>query len=367
MERGRNAKFSWPAVVLIVLIVCAISYLLALGISKGGSNALGNCKVLSLSSNQGVQVTSQGFVYYDGGSLGMVNAQGNTRWSYMIGAGCDFCATDAGVAAWNGNTLTLIEMDKGVTTYSGTMEGKIISAKMGEKYSAVVVEAEENDSTIILLDASGRKMTPYIEMEEQMVVDYGFFSGGTLFWELSLDASGTAPTTKISTYQPGRSHRGNITNTDQVLYRVLFQSSRILCVGETYVKAYDYMGTENTAARQLVYGWYLADADAASENPLMAFAANAQYDGGSSIQDVRLMRGEESQIVRFPFGCKALSVRGDRVYGFSTEGYVMIAQLGKQRVLAYQLPVGMDEVYGVTKDNTAILGFGNDVYLVSLP
>ena len=365
MERSRSAKLSWPVVLLIVLVVCGFSYMLAKLFTRA-DQPMSSYQVMSLPSNQGVQVISDGFVYYDGSALGMVNSSGHTRWSYMIGAGCDFYATDAGVAAWNGNTLTLLDIQKGVATFSGTMEGSILSAQVGGKYSAAVVETED-DRVIILLDEAGRKLTPYIEMNEQNVVDCGFFSGDTLFWALSLDANGTAPTTTISTYRPGRSHMGNISNTDQVLYRVLFHSSHIVCVGETYIKTYDYMGAEDVNARKLVYGWYLTGADDTSEEPLMAFAANAQYDGGAAVQDVRLIRGEGAQIVRFPFGCKALAVRDDVVFGFSTDGYVMEAQMGNPRVSAYQLPMPIDTVYGVLRDRTAVLGYGSDVYLLKLP
>ena len=366
MEKGKSARLSWASVVLIVLAVCGLSYLAARLFSGGSGGVMSSYQVLNLPSNRGVQVISDGFVYYDGGSLEMITSSGSTRWSYMIGAGCDFCATDAGVAAWNDKTLTLIDARKGATTFSGTMDGKILSAKVGSKYSAVLVQTD-NDSTMILLDEMGRKLTPYIEMNQQSVVDYGFFSGDSLFWVLSLDANGTAPTTTISTYRPGRSHMGNISNTDQVLYHVLFQSSHIVCVGETFVKTYDYMGAEDTSARKLVYGWYLADADDTSDNPLMAFAANAQYDGGSSVQDVRLLRSGVDRVVRFPFGCVAFAVKGDVVYGFSTDGYVMEARVSGERVEAYALPMRIDTVYGVLADGTAVLGYGSEVYMIRLP
>lgn len=61
-----------------------------------------------------------------------------------------------------------------------------------------------------------------------------------------------------------------------------------------------------------------------------------------------------------------LIASGDRVYGFSSDGYVMIAQMGRQKVDAYPLNLSFDQVYGVTDAGVAVLGSGNTVYLVAL-
>ena len=90
MEKGKSAKLSWASVVLIVLAVCGLSYLVARLFSGGSGGVMSSYQVLNLPSNRGVQVISDGFVYYDGGSLEMITSSGSTRWSYMIGAGCDF-------------------------------------------------------------------------------------------------------------------------------------------------------------------------------------------------------------------------------------------------------------------------------------
>ena len=369
MAYGRRTKPSWPASLFVTILSCIAAYGIAWLVMSLGKMNPGEYKAIHPTRVENVQVVSDGFVYYDGSSLTMVKSDGNTRWTYLIGTGYRFRAGDAGTAAWNGNTVTLLENGKGSVTYSGTMEGEVISALAGVKYSAIAVETADNegDSMIVLIDGNGRKMTPYIESEQAIVVDYGFFSGDSLFWTLTLDANGTTPTTTVSTYLPGKRHMGSISNTDQVLYKALFQASQVMCVGETYIKRYDYQGTEDTKARELVYGWYLEDADTRSENPLMAFAANSQYDGEHRVQDVRLIRGNTSRIVHYPFGCKAICVRDTCAYGFSSEGYVMKAQLDTDRVTAHRLPVGVEEVYGVTADKMAVLGYGSGIYLVKLP
>ena len=102
------------------------------------------------------------------------------------------------------------------------------------------------------------------------------------------------------------------------------------------------------------------------DDPLMAFVPNAQYDSESGMQDVRMIRSNLDQQVRMPYGCQSLIARNDRVYGFSTAGYVTIATLGSQKVEAYGLPMLFDKVYGVTANDMAVLGNGNIIYLLNL-
>ena len=84
------------------------------------------------------------------------------------------------------------------------------------------------------------------------------------------------------------------------------------------------------------------------------------------MRDVRMIRADLAQQVRMPYGCQSLIARNDRVYGFSTGGYVCIATQGQREVKAYSLPMGFDKVYGVTADNIAVLGNGSVIYLLNL-
>ena len=223
----------------------------------------------------------------------------------------------------------------------------------------------EHDSTIVLMEPGGR-MVDSIMLSDQTVIDYGFFYNDTLFWVMTLDTNGTTPSCTVSTYRPGRRMVGSISDGEQLLYSAVFQSSHILVTGDTYLKSFNYNGTEETERRRLIYGWTLAAVDREGANPIMAFTPSGQYDSSSLMRDVRMVQGDNEQIVRMPFGCGALTAVGNRVYGFSGEGYVMIAEMGRQKVDAYQMPVYFDKVYGVTRDNVALLGSGSTIYMVSL-
>ena len=78
------------------------------------------------------------------------------------------------------------------------------------------------------------------------------------------------------------------------------------------------------------------------------------------------MRAGLDKIVRMPFSCEALVARGDAVYGFSKDGYVMVATATQQKVNAYKMPFEIDEVYGVTDQGAAVVRAGSTVYIISL-
>lgn len=365
VERKRNTRPPWAFVLLIVILSCAIAYCGALIVTRvSRASSFGSIRTVTVDGLQRVEAVKDGFVYYDGSAIGKVNESGDTVWSYMMGSNAEFSASDAGVAAWTGEKLTLLAGSSGAADFAGNMDETVLSATVGTEYAAVLI-GEEHNSTIVLMETGGRKVDS-ISLSDQTVIDYGFFYNDTLFWVMTLDTNGTTPSCTVSTYRPGRRQVGSISDGEQLLYHLEFQSTQICVTGETYIKVFDYSGTEIKDKRTLVYGWTLADADSRSSDPMMAFAMNGQNTGDVLVQDVRMIRGSNDQIVRMPYGCAKIIARGDRVYGFSSEGYVMIAKMGQQKVDAYAISTTFSQVYGVTNNNVAVLGYDNAVYLVSL-
>ena len=365
MERNRKERLPWAIALLIVVFACFIALVAGRIIGRATHRSSYDYKAVQLASNLGLQVVDDGFVYYDGSYIGNVTTEGSIKWSYLIGRNADFNANANGVAAWSGESLTLIDPQSGAPSYSGAMESEVLSASIGSRYIAVLLGPEYN-STIVLMEPGGRRVNS-IMLTNQTVIEYGFFSNGSLLWVMSLDTSGTVPSCTVNTYRPGKEMVGSIHDNEQLMYGVVFQSSYFCCAGDTFLKVYDYTGKEDKTRRRKVYGWYMAGLDeSVMDDPLMAFVPNAQYDSEKGMQDVRLIRSNLDQQVRMPYGCQSLIARGDRVYGFSTDGYVTIATQGNQKVSAYALPVGFDKVYGVTANNMAVLGNGNIVYLLNL-
>lgn len=365
MEKIETKGLSWAAALLISALMMAASLLLAKWfISLGGSPA-GSATLLPCSSSQTIEPLGDGVIYSDGTHLHALNSSGRQKWNYMVGAGFSFDANEDGVAAWTGSSIALLDSESGAPLFSGVMDEPVISASMGPSYAAVLIGSDEQNSTLIIMEHGGREIDE-ITLPNLTVLQYGFFNNGNMLWIMSLDTEGTVPMSQLTTYRPGRMQSGNITDSDQVLYQVMFQSPNVYTIGTTYMKVYDYTGVEDTTRRMLVYGWYLMDTDGAGDGALMAFAPMAQVGGEVSVSDVRMVCGSVDRTVRMPFPCFALTVRNNRVYGFS-EQYVMSYGLSDSKASVTQLPVLCDGMLGITGNNQAVLVSGDSVYLVTLP
>ena len=226
MEREKNSQLSWAGALLIAVLVTLLAFAGARLVSRLRSRtSFGTYALVDLPVNQGLSVVNDGFVYYDGSSLTRVNAGGKTVWSSLVGANASFDAQTTGVAVWSGTQLSLIDWESGVAESSLPLDGEIVSARLGSRYAAVLL-APEHDGTILLLEPGGRRVDS-IDLSGQTVLNYGFFSDDTLFWVMTLDTSGTVPTCVISTYNPGKRIVGTITDNEQLMYQVMFQSSQV--------------------------------------------------------------------------------------------------------------------------------------------
>ena len=365
MEKIETKGLTWTAALLITAVLMVCSLLIAKWVTSRGGGPAGSATLLPCSASQNISPLGDGVIYGDSTHLHALNAAGRQKWNYMVGAGFSFEANEEGVAAWSGSSVALLNKDTGAPLFSGAMDDPVISAVMGKNYAAVLVGEDEQNSRLIIMEHGGREIDE-ISLPSLTVLQYGFFNNGEMLWIMSLDTEGTVPMSQLTTYKPGRMQSGNITDSDQVLYQVMFQSPYVYTVGTTYMKVYEYTGVEDSTRRMLIYGWYLMDTDGAGSNALMAFAPMAQVGGQVQVSDVRMVCGQTDRTVRMPFPCFALAVRNSRVYGFS-EQYVMSYGLNDTKASVTQLPFYCEDMLGITQNNQAILVSGDSVYLVTLP
>lgn len=364
VENKPSRRISWVVVLIATALICVASYLVARQITSSPGNSLSQAISLPCTPDQEIVALGDGVIFNDGVTLHALDGRGRQMWGYTGGAGARFEVYDGGVASWNGSRLTLLDSGSGASLFSGSLEKNILSAKLGTEYVAVQI-GEEYSSTLVVLTRGGQQVDK-IELPNQTVLDYGFFSSGNMLWVMTLDTEGTLPVSVITTYRPGRIQTGKISSTDQVIYRVLFQSGNIKAVGRNYLLTYDYTGERTGDAAPLVYGWYLMDAGAPSDEVLMVFAPQGEVDSNVAVSDVRLLMGSRDRIIRMPFPCFSIYVLGGKVYGFNHQ-YVMICGINDAEPAAYQLPVSADRVLGLTGSGAAIVVSGDSVYLVPLP
>ena len=364
MKKDEQKGLSWPLSLLVALLICVFAYTAASLLTREKSHILSSTTVLPCTSSQAIQVLGEGVVYSDGTSLRALNGRGRQTWSYVVGANCGFNACESGVAAWSGDLLAVLNPETGTALFSGSMGDTILSATVGSSYAAALV-GEESSATLIVLELSGREIDR-IALEDITVLDYGFFSKGEMLWVMSLDTNGTIPMSQVTTYKPGRKQSGKITDSEQIVYEVMFESSNVYAVGTTYIRVYDYTGVEDTSQRQLVYGWYLVDSETSGNGSLMAFVPMAEIGTTAEINDIRLIKGNTDRTVRMPFTCFSIQVHNNAVYGFSDQ-YVMVHSLDAEKAETYQLPFQCDALIGITSNSSAVLVSGDSVYMVPLP
>ena len=365
MEMLENKGVSWIVALCIAAVVTLMALLSAQALRAMGKAPAGTVTQLPCSPSQVIEPLGEGVIYSDSTHLHALGSDGRQKWNYMVGVGFSFDASTDGVAAWTGSSIALLDDATGKPLFSGVMNDTVISAVMGQKYAAVLIGSDEQNSTLVIMEHGGREIDR-ISLPNVMVLEYGFFNNGNMLWVMSLDTEGTIPMSQITTYRPGRMKSGHITDSDQVLYQVMFESPDVYTVGTTYIKTYDYTGVENVSKRRLIYGWYLMDSDGSGSNSLMAYVPMSQIGTAVSISDVRMIGNNKEKTVRMPFPCFALEVVGNKVYGFS-EQYVMSIGLNDSKASVSSLPMKCEDMLGITDGRQAILTSEGSVYLVTLP
>ena len=364
MKESETKGLSWPVALLVTLLICGMALLMARLFAAPRSRVLERVTLLPCTSSQSIEVLDKGVVYSDGTSLRALNASGRQTWSYVVGAGCGFSVGSGGIAGWSNDLLVSLNASTGDAYFSASLGSNVLSAVSGPVYTAALV-GEEGDGTLIIIERNGREIDR-IAMPDVTVLNYGFFNNGNMLWVMSLDTNGTVPMSQIATYRPGRVQAGSITDSEQVVYEVMFDTPRVSAIGTTYIRVYDYAGAENTAERKLIYGWYLMDSAEWQGETVMAFVPMVEIGTSAAINDIRLIKGGMDKTIRMPFSCFDVAVRGSNVYGFSSQ-YVMVHGLNAARAETYQLPFACDGLIGVTAGNAVVLVSGDSVYLVNLP
>ena len=361
----RNTGRTWIVTLAVTLAAVLAAFGIARLIHSFNSFRMGDFTTLPVSNVEYVQTVDESVVVYDGSTLNRFSSRGDSMWGdgVIIGQNYSVNANDHGVVLWKGNSFSVLRLSDHQNMYSNNLDADIVSARLGSKYLAVLYGEDDNCKARIC-DMDGR-VQDEISFESQVIVDFGFFSDGSLLWVMSMDTTGTVPTCTVTTYRLSRkSMMGSISDGEQVIYHAQFEADNICLVGEEYIKRYDEVGNEMSDKRTLVYGWFLMDVSD-GEKPMMVFVPDTQASNTPTISDVRLISGTQDQILRMPFPAHSVFAKGSTLYGFSGSN-VMIGSIDSEVMTAYQLPMSVSDVAGVTDDNVAVIDSNNTYYLVAL-
>ena len=285
MEHAHAKRLSWIAAIVVSACLCLAAWLISGWINRFGNDAmLTDVVLLPCSASQKVKVWENGVIYSDGTSLHALDGSGRQKWTYPVGTGLDFAVGDQTVAAWSGSTLALLDSKSGASLLTTTMSDPVLSACAGPTYAAVLT-GEEHNATLNVLDLNGRQVDS-ISLASLTVLDFDFFSEGSMLWVMLLNTEGSQTMSMVSTYRPGRVQSGSITDTQQLVYHVSFTANSVQTVGTSYLKTYDYTGVEQTDQRKLLYGWTMLAADSSASSPLMFFAPENEVSTAATMRSM---------------------------------------------------------------------------------
>ena len=175
LPRSMNQKKQLAILAVAVLLLGLI--ILAVMSTLGGGSRSVSAVHLQCTATQDVTPFGDHILYYDGMNLVCLNARGEEKWSYAVGASASFSCSDSMIAAWSGSQLHFIDRN-GRSTYHDILSDTVQFARVGKKYVAVVVGNDVNP-TLQIKDLQGTSVdSETSKFVDMVMLDAGFFGDG---------------------------------------------------------------------------------------------------------------------------------------------------------------------------------------------
>ena len=363
MNQKRRLIVLAAAVVLLGLVVLAIMS----AFNSGGRSV--SAVHLQCTATQDVTPFGDSILYYDGMNLVCLNARGEEKWSYAVGANTSFSCSDSMIAAWSGSQLHFIDRN-GRSTYHDILSDTVQFARVGRKYVAVVVGNDVNP-TLQIKDLQGTSVdSENSKFADMIVLDAGFFGDGEYLWTTSVDVYGTTPDMTLNTFLVNLRNTGTVSLGENLTYAIVYAGSKLHVISTQQLRQYDYRGTLDPGGTVLVYGWQLIDHAVYGSTPMLLFAHSYQLDEQGSIYELRLLSGKVDRRFTLPNSCVGAALYNRRMYTFARE-MIYRADINAQRFTPIVPPDSLRNAtitgyLGMLKNGTALLTSYNDVYAVTL-
>ncbi len=357
--------------ILVILLLAVVFAVVIIGaISRISQPAEATAVRLPCLAGQNVTPFGDYVLYYDGVSIHCINVSGTPRWSYTIGAGASFSASDNAVVAWSGSQIYILDQN-GRPSYNDNLGQQVQFARIGKKFAAAIV-GEDTKPRLMIRDLNGAPVDEEAEaFSGLMMLDVGFYGeDGQYIWTLALDVFGTVANTVLNTFEVGQMNTGVISLGEAYTYKVLYDAQKLRVMSTRQLRTFNYRGAEDTSAAILVYGWELI----ASEMPdkgetMILLAPSSQTSNQYAIREIRLLSGTTDRRYTLPSACVGAAIFKKTMYAFSSD-YIYRTDMGAQRFSALNRPKNMEiptDFLGMTTGGKAIIACGDTVYAVTMP
>ena len=373
-EVKKKKKKPFQGALRIALLVIAVAALVALVLSVSLSNVgrteIGRATRIGATLSQNVTPFGDKVIFYDGTTLHCVAATGGNEWSYQIGNGADYDATENRIVAWTGNDIYILNTN-GRLVYNNKMSDKIQFASAGDNYVAVFV-GEPDNGVVTVIDQNGQTVDN-VAIANQTLLDIGFFYSTTsssaqlteLMWVLGLDTTGTVISTELQTFQPGKLSTGKSSLGEHIAYMIYGHNEQLNIVNTREIMHYNYRALEANAST-LIYGYAMADVKTVGKTLYQLLIPEQEQNQGMVISNLRLMYDGIDRMLHLPGVCMDAKLGTNSVYGFSHNA-VYVCRYGETTFSAYSLPVHITAVLGMISDNRVIAASGSEIYVIELP
>lgn len=261
--------------------------------------------------------SSGGILYVDDGTLHLLDQNGSSVWDLKQElVDPKVACSDQIVSLYAQKSLQAFSFDK-EPLFSTSLDSDILSVRCGSTTVAALTSAADEAGIvqyyISLYNNKGEAAAQRIELATKPVLDFGFNTGGDLFWVLSLDSSGVVPVSYITTYKTDGSITGSIEIDTQVIEKVYVTSDSIFASGTNNLLSYSYVGAKQADA--LVYGWKPVGASIEGNNLKAAYVSRASL---ATIESARIYANDLSyQTVRLPRDVFSLALSQTKLFAFT--------------------------------------------------
>lgn len=367
-ERRRRRQIrNW-----IILVVLVVGVLVGVRFLRnvGGTTEIGVSR-LTCFAGQSVTPFGENVLYYDDASIHCLSGTGAIRWSFPVGSGASFAASDTHLVIWQGSQLYIVDQN-GRATYNENMSGEVQFARISKQYAAIVI-GDDTAPDLVVRDLQGAQVDEETEaFSGMLLLDVGFYGDqGEYMWTLAMDVYGTAINTVMNTFQVGKMNTGEVSLGERLAYKVVFENKKLRVFTTQQLYTYDYKAVQDTNSTMLVYGWKLIDSFVpARGDARLLLAPTSQTSNSQEITELRLLMGTEDHRFALPSTCVGAMVNEQSIYGFS-DTYMYRSDVSSQRFYAYALPLPEGErvtaYLGRLTSGRVLLASGETVYSVSLP
>lgn len=354
---------------LIISIIIAVAFILAIIgliiLISSGRNLKDSIKKASFTAQDTILTQNNGIFYTDDDNLIFADYSSKQIWvKKMFAKDLKITASENMIAAYNTKTIQLFDMG-GKQYFTKELTGDIINAKCGAEKIAVISEVQTEEEglkkSLTVFDTKGETIDN-IDLNDQNIIDMGFYGKDNKLWVLTLDSSGVIPISRIATYDPGQSMTGIIDINGQLIEKLIIDENSIYASGTTNLYIYSIYGEKKDSI--LIYGWNFHGQFYTDKKPLFIYVprikTNKQFDS------LRLIKTDNSDLtIKLPPDIIKATVYNNKIYCFSKTNLYKYSLEGKMED-QYPLPFSIDSVSKIYDKYTFIVK-GTDVFILPLP